>query len=138
MNDINDKELVESLFKVLIRQNISKVNHIDQCSDLFKFAEFGDVTERNRRKSEPEYIERATMQLYNRALALSLVAYKIATHDPDYNFYNIQAMRINNLMQQIKDLEYSILNLTSEEENLGEILNKMGFFEKRGIEYYED
>ena len=29
MNDINDKELVESLFKVLIRQNISKVNHID-------------------------------------------------------------------------------------------------------------
>lgn len=117
MSDINDKELVESLLRVLIHQNVSKVNHLDQCNNLFDFAEFGDVTETDRWDTCRGWAKLTAAQLYNRALALSLVAYEIAAHEPNTDFYDVQVSRVNSLIQQIKDLEYNIFNFTKEAED---------------------
>ena len=117
MNDINDKELAESLFKILIHQNISKVNHLDQCNNLFDFAEFGDVTETDRWNTLKGWAKLTAARLYNRALALSLVACEIATHEPNTDFYYTQMERINSMIQQIKDLEYNIFNFAKEAED---------------------
>ena len=129
MNNINDKELVNSLFKVLIHQNVSKLNDFKQCSSLIDFAEFGDVTETDRWLTYPSWAKLTAAQLYNRALALSLVAYKIAVHDSSYAFYKVQVLRVNGLIQQIKDLERDILNFAKEGENEKDVLNRMDCYE---------
>lgn len=66
------------------------------------------------------------------------MAYKIATHDPNYNFYDVQTLRINNLMQEIKNLEFDILNCTKADENVQEVLDKIRFFEDRGVKYLDE
>lgn len=141
MNDIdktncsNKPESVEGIFSALIRQNVSNVNNF-KCDNLIEFAEFGNVAELY--KGGSNYLEGATKQLYNKALALAFVAYKIATHDPNYNFYDVQTLRINNLMQEIKNLEFDILNCTKADENVQEVLDKIRFFEDRGVKYLDE